>query len=274
MSDTFGSELVADLTKEMEANDSRTVDQRVHDAIVKSDPIEIHPDAELFPLMVDCEDGSSGFASLIADIKLNHVNEPLVVDNKGRLVDGRNRYAAIKQLIAEGHQPTFNVKVLSKSAEHIKGWVMSTNLHRRHLSTSQRAVIAASLVTATKSSGGKRDSQHVTTADAAKTMAVSPRQVKKAAAVTREAQKQDKPEVVAQVKAGKKTINKADTDLKKGKPAPAVKKQAPSTPAKKSALRLTEAQDSKVLELLAQASSVQLTGYMASIRGLLKVANK
>ena len=79
MSDTFGSELVADLTKEMEANDSRTVDQRVHDAIVKSDPIEIHPDAELFPLMVDCEDGSSGFASLIADIKLNHVNEPLVV---------------------------------------------------------------------------------------------------------------------------------------------------------------------------------------------------
>lgn len=47
---------------------------------------EIHPAAELFPLM-----GDDDIAALAADIKANGLRQPIVLDGDGKLVDGRKR---------------------------------------------------------------------------------------------------------------------------------------------------------------------------------------
>ena len=72
-------------------------------------------------------------------------------------------------------------------ADDPAGCVVSMNLHRRHLTASQRAMIAAMLVTTTH--GGDRRSDQgaklplVTQGGAAAALKVSPRSVKQAAAV-------------------------------------------------------------------------------------------
>ncbi len=95
---------------------------------------EIHPAAELFPKML-----SDDFEALLQDIRDNGVRLPIVLSADGRLVDGRHRHAACKILKIEA--PTV---VLPTDVE-IYAWVISTNLHRRQLSTTQRAIIAARL---------------------------------------------------------------------------------------------------------------------------------
>ena len=94
---------------------------------------EIHPAADIFPMM-----SASEFAELKADIKQHGVREPIVIfDN--RLIDGRNRYKAMQEL---GIDPGYHAADLEVCDDPI-AFVLSHNLHRRHLTTSQRAAIAA-----------------------------------------------------------------------------------------------------------------------------------
>jgi hypothetical protein len=93
-----------------------------------------HPLADLFPLLEGAE-----FEELVADIREHGVHERIVV-YRGLILDGRNRYraalaagVAYPTRIYEGDDPI--------------GLVISRNLHRRHLSTSVRATIAAKLAT-------------------------------------------------------------------------------------------------------------------------------
>jgi ParB family chromosome partitioning protein len=94
-------------------------------------PEHWHDAAKLFPLLPDDE-----LASLAADIRDNGLQNPLVLLD-GKLLDGRNRALACKRTGVA-------VKTLSWKPNGISPaqWVMSQNLHRRHLSPSQRAVIA------------------------------------------------------------------------------------------------------------------------------------
>jgi ParB-like chromosome segregation protein Spo0J len=76
-------------------------------------------------------------AELAADIKANGLREPIWVHD-GRIIDGRNRYLACKRA---GIEPRF--KVYPGDDKGILPFVLSLNLHRRHLNESQRAAVAA-----------------------------------------------------------------------------------------------------------------------------------
>jgi phage N-6-adenine-methyltransferase len=96
--------------------------------------ISSHPAAELFPFMSDDE-----LAELAVDIRAHGLLEPIVLLD-GLVLDGRNRLRACE---AAGVEPRF---VEWDGSGDPAVWVLSKNLKRRHLSTSQRAMVAAKLL--------------------------------------------------------------------------------------------------------------------------------
>lgn len=97
-----------------------------------STSVKIHPAADLFPLLT-----GDDFDALVQDIDANGLREPVVFTPAGELLDGRNRWKACKKL---GDEPPRRVEHSEPYA-----YVISTNLHRRHLSESQRAMIGAKI---------------------------------------------------------------------------------------------------------------------------------
>lgn len=93
--------------------------------------IEIHPAATLFPMM-----SAEEFDGLKADISKHGQRESITLW-KGMLLDGRNRLRACEEL---GIEPEFGE--LDDATDPFD-WVISFNLHRRHLEKGQRAIIAA-----------------------------------------------------------------------------------------------------------------------------------
>lgn len=77
------------------------------------------------------------FGALRDDIREHGVREPIVFLN-GAILDGRNRYLCARELLIEYPRVEFE-------GDDPLGFVISHNLHRRHLSESQRGVVAAKL---------------------------------------------------------------------------------------------------------------------------------
>ncbi len=96
--------------------------------------MEAHPATELFPMMGDAE-----LQELADDIAANGLQVPIVTF-QGKILDGRNRYAACE---LAGIQPHFSEWQGTGSPTV---WVLSLNLHRRHLTPSQKAAIAVDLL--------------------------------------------------------------------------------------------------------------------------------
>lgn len=94
---------------------------------------EIHPAADLFPLMSDKE-----LEGLVKDIGENGQREPATFWS-GKLIDGRNRAIACERLGIE-----LDACELDAATDPVK-WVVSHNLHRRHLSPSQKSQVALKL---------------------------------------------------------------------------------------------------------------------------------
>ncbi len=101
--------------------------------------LEVHPDAELFPMMQ-----GEAFAALKADIRENGQLEPVVLDEQGRILDGRNRARAIEELRAQAvaerwaasDMPTLRTIAwdqLEQAPSTPLGYVLAMNLTRRHL---------------------------------------------------------------------------------------------------------------------------------------------
>jgi hypothetical protein len=97
-------------------------------------PYNFHPACLAFPLLADAE-----LQELAEDIKLRGLLQP-VVAFRGQVLDGRNRLAACEMA---GVAPRFSEWAGSGSPVE---WVISTNLHRRHLTASQRAVVALDML--------------------------------------------------------------------------------------------------------------------------------
>lgn len=95
-----------------------------------------HPCASLVPRMTDEE-----FATLKADIAEHGQREPIVI-HEGQIVDGRHRYRACQEL---GLDPQFRDW---DGEGALEAFVVSLNVHRRHLSPSQRGAIAAEMLPA------------------------------------------------------------------------------------------------------------------------------
>jgi len=92
---------------------------------------ELHPLCTLFPRLADGE-----FSALVADIKANGLREPITTHD-GMILDGGNRYRAC---VEAGVEPAFR----EFDGDNIVSYVLSANLHRRHLSAGQQAAIVAS----------------------------------------------------------------------------------------------------------------------------------
>lgn len=90
----------------------------------------IHPAADKFPMMSD-----AALRELAADIKQNGQRVPIQMLN-GAILDGRNRWKACE--IAKVAPVTQDWKGEGSPA----GYVLSINLHRRHLTPEQHAAVA------------------------------------------------------------------------------------------------------------------------------------
>lgn len=91
--------------------------------------LEFHPIANVFPLMEGEE-----FRELAQDIEKNGQQQPILTF-EDKILDGRNRYRAC---LEAGEEPWVERWQGDSPVEA----VLSLNLHRRHLSSSQRAMIA------------------------------------------------------------------------------------------------------------------------------------
>ena len=116
---------------------------------------------------------------------------------KGKICDGRNRHEAC---LMAGVEPKFEEFVGTE--EEMREHVIDLNLHRRHLSESQRAIIAAKLQKQIK---GKPGAEVAASEEAARRMNVSTRSVFRATEVVDKAI----PEVLDLVEKGKATVNDA-----------------------------------------------------------------
>jgi len=109
---------------------------------VKHRPVS--PIAELYPLM-----STDALVELVDSIRRNGLREPIVLRPDGAVLDGRNRLRACEIAGVEARFTEF----VGSDQEALE-FVVDTNSTRRHLSESQRAIVAARL--ATFSHGGSR----------------------------------------------------------------------------------------------------------------------
>jgi len=102
--------------------------------------LPVFPAADVFPMMTEEE-----LAELAADIKANGQREPVVTaevfqvdldESEMMLIDGRNRRAACE---IAGVKPTSR----ELNGEDPTAFVISANIHRRHMTVGQRAMAVA-----------------------------------------------------------------------------------------------------------------------------------
>ncbi len=93
--------------------------------------LSLHPLCTLFPRLTGQE-----FESLKNDIRENGLREPIIIHD-GMILDGGNRYRACIEI---GIEPG----VMKFGGGNLVSYVISANLHRRHLTPGQQAAIVAS----------------------------------------------------------------------------------------------------------------------------------
>jgi hypothetical protein len=182
---------------------------------------EAHPLAEIFPLLKGEE-----FDELVTDIRANGVRLPVVVTPAGLILDGRNRFRACRQIDnmrGEDRIPEharLRVRVLEAPEDQWPDFVMSLNVHRRHMSALQRAMTAARW-------GALREQGVVvpTQQGRAEQMHVGVETLKQAEAVLRSGDR----ELIAAVEAGKVPAYKAAQRVgaRKGQKATTAQPHAP-----------------------------------------------
>jgi ParB-like chromosome segregation protein Spo0J len=198
--------------------------QEAQDGVTKS-----HPIANIWPLLPERE-----LRELAEDIKANGLRNPIWRHRDGRIIDGRNRYLACRIAGVECRHEVYE----GEDGPELISFIVSLNEKRRHLSTDQRAAIAADL--ATLAHGSNRHEAKVegspepsttalTEAAAAKLMAVSESSVKRQKKL-----KRADPELHEKVRKGEVKAGKARAEVAKNKGTAA-------TPAKKK--RKTKPQD-------------------------------
>jgi hypothetical protein len=132
-----------------------------------------HEYADLFPMMATAD-----IARLAEDIRENGQANPIVTF-EGKILDGRNRYQAC--LLVEV-DPVF----AEYDGTEPLAFVVSHNLHRRHLSESQRGMVAAKMAnmkSGTRTDLGSIDPRSYSNNQAAELLNISTATVKRSKAV-------------------------------------------------------------------------------------------
>jgi len=149
-------------------------------------PYEFHELCCIFPRCTDEE-----LQLLVSDIRENGLLTPITL-YWGKILDGRNRYLACQLL---NREPVY----VEYEGTDPLSFVVSRNLCRRHLSESQRSMVAAAIIELQRDEDGR---SAVTVADAAKQLNVSERMVYHAAKIVHEGTEQD----VKDIMSGKKKV--------------------------------------------------------------------
>jgi N6-adenosine-specific RNA methylase IME4 len=182
-------------------------------------PLKFHPLANLFPMLSDAE-----LEDLGQDIQQNGQVETVKL-HQGMVLDGRNRYTACTR-----KNIGVRTEIFEGTNRDALAWVISKNLKRRHLTESQRAMVAAKLATLRLGDNQHTSAQAmaapigapsfdlgeqasvlqepvaiVTQPEAADMMNVGRRSVQRAAVV----QEKGSPELQAAVEAGKVAVSTA-----------------------------------------------------------------
>ena len=126
--------------------------------------LEVHPVAALYPLLDE-----ESFKELFQSVMMNGVIHPIIVDQNGRIVDGRNRARAWKHASiifkdspewAKTHELKIDRRTFSatpegeqQEADCLSGdiedaicqYIAAANLHRRHMAPEQKAAVILSV---------------------------------------------------------------------------------------------------------------------------------
>jgi len=157
-------------------------------------PYTLHPAAEIFPEM-----DAPALAGLTADIAANGQHEPILILD-GQVIDGRCRLRACEQL---GIEP--RVRDISTEGGDPFALAVSLNLHRRHLTESQRAMVATKLATLANGSNQHAPIGAPSQEAAADLLNVSRRSIQRARAVV----DHGTPELVTAVEQGEVAVSAA-----------------------------------------------------------------
>tara|TARA_Y100000296_G_scaffold53313_1_gene61067 strand:+ start:265 stop:1269 length:1005 start_codon:yes stop_codon:yes gene_type:complete len=155
--------------------------------------------------------GEEELGELADDIMLNGLHQPIVL-YQGQILDGRNRYQACELAGIESDCTEYE-------GDDPLGYVLSLNLHRRHLTASQRAALAAEIANMTQADAGKahgrgQDSsgkiaEAISQPEAAEKLDVSERYVREAKKIQEES-----PEHFDKVKSGELSLQQAKRELR------------------------------------------------------------
>jgi len=164
--------------------------------------MEYHEIANIFPMMTNAE-----YEQLKADIVLNGQLDPVVL-YEGKILDGRNRWKVCMDL-------GLVINYDQYQGDNPLSYVISKNLHRRHLNETQRAVIGARIANMQMGdnqykTGSANLQTHVSQPEAAKQLNVSPRMIATVKEIERKA-----PEFISRMERGEITANQAVTQIKK-----------------------------------------------------------
>jgi ParB-like chromosome segregation protein Spo0J len=107
--------------------------------------MNVHPVAQLFPPMIEAQ-----YNALKEDIRENGQREPITLW-RGQVIDGVHRARACEEL---SRKPL--VREWTGEERSLTAYVVSLNLHRRHLNDSQRAMVAEKIA-ASGTSRNKED---------------------------------------------------------------------------------------------------------------------
>jgi len=166
--------------------------------------LRIHPVAEMFPLLE-----GAAFDALVQDIRTYGLREPILVDADNQIIDGRNR---LRACAAAQRLPRFELW----SGDDPTALIISRNLHRRHLSESQRALIAARLATLGEGRPSRTASIEAvpkSQSQAAELLNVGRASVQRA----REVIERGSPEVIEAIERGDLAVSAAATELRAGR---------------------------------------------------------
>jgi hypothetical protein len=164
---------------------------------------EAHELALVFPPMTEPE-----FAAFKEDIRDHGQHEPITL-YEGKILDGLHRYRACQEL---GREP--RVVRFEGNPRAAAQLVLGRNFHRRHLTTSQRAMVAAEMCKL-RPRGNTGNSPYLTAAQASTLMGVGEDLVKDAKRLLSHGDE----ELLRSVRDGVKTISAAVQEKKGKKPA-------------------------------------------------------
>lgn len=164
--------------------------------------LELHPYCELLPVMPEDQ-----FRELAASIRDHGLRDPIVVDMQNRIVDGRHRYRACVEtgVIA---------KFVTTELEGVEliDWILDTNVCRRHLEASQRAMISQRFIAEYRKArelAGRKIAEHEITREVAEKTGVAQRTLARADFVAR-----NDEALATEVRDGRKSLHAAEQEIR------------------------------------------------------------